>query len=407
MSSNALRSALAQGMGLTAGFAAGLAMMLPWPSAAWVAIAVAGLGVIFGAIVWRMYAACTRAVNDDLIAEGPRVRLEQTGTVAATQTAQQEQQAQVQEARTETEQIRQLLKDAIERLITSFGDINRRINEQRAVVIEVTGTNDAPGGSAAGFRRFVEDTSRTLDYFVENTVANSRSAMGMVQRMEDIRQGLSDIRGILGEIESISKQTNLLALNAAIEAARAGEAGRGFAVVADEVRHLSVRSNQFSQEIRSKVAHVNDAVVIAESAINEVASKDMNFTLQARQRVDQTMAEITQANERTTQGVARLGEIAALVENDVNAAVTALQFQDMATQLLDHVRRRTEALAMMTEALAQAGEQAANACPAGRARASADQAFLRCAEVIERARAHAAHNPVGRSGMSTGEVELF
>lgn len=403
----ALRSALVQGAGLTCGCVAGATMLLPWPTAIWVAMGAVGLGLVWCVITTRLYAVLAetadRAVADPVIAARVDADTQSTAVFAA---ASEEQATQVAQARDETERVKQLLSDAIETLIVSFGNINQRIQQQQEVVAGIIGATSTGASSTAGFQKFVEDTSRTLDYFVENTVVNSGSAMGLVDNMEDIRVRLGDIGGILGEIEAISKQTNLLALNAAIEAARAGEAGRGFAVVADEVRHLSGRTNQFSQEIRTKVASVNDCVMTAENAINELASKDMTFTLQAKQQVEQTMSEVRIVNEQMNISVQRTGEIAAHLERDVNAALVALQFKDPATQLLDHVGRRVEALGAMTEACARFGAArsagAANPYDPGELHAQVE----RCRVAVERARTRATYNPVARPGKSTGAVEL-
>jgi methyl-accepting chemotaxis protein len=397
-----LRRALVQGTGLTAGACAGLAMLLPWPVGAWVALAVAALGVIFAVIVVRLHNAYARTG-----AAGTQLAQVPSDCVAhsAIESATQEQRIQVGAAGGESEQIKRVLRDGIDTLIASFTDINQRIKQHKNIAVEITGAAGDVAGASAGFRKFVEDTTRTLDVIVENTVANSRNAIGLVERMEDVRQGLGEIRGILREIESISKQTNLLALNAAIEAARAGEAGRGFAVVADEVRHLSGRTNQFSQEIRTRVATVNDAVASAEEAINEMASKDMNFTLQARHQVDTTLAEISKVNERTTQGVVRLGEIATQVENAVNLAMSALQYQDMVAELLDRLSRRIEAVGMLSSALGRLGERSASACAADSGSGAIAEELERCARAIEAARRHAVPNPVAALIERTGAVE--
>ncbi|POB77192.1 methyl-accepting chemotaxis protein, partial [Vibrio vulnificus] len=87
------------------------------------------------------------------------------------------------------------------------------------------------------------------------------------------------------DMDAIAKQTNLLALNAAIEAARAGESGRGFAVVADEVRALSTRSTEFSAAIRKHVDVVHHEIQDAESAISQLADKDMSFALDSKHKI--------------------------------------------------------------------------------------------------------------------------
>jgi methyl-accepting chemotaxis protein len=102
---------------------------------------------------------------------------------------------------------------------------------------------------------------------VDNVIMNSKLGMELVELTDRISKRAADVESILGEIAGIAKQTNLLALNAAIEAARAGEAGRGFAVVADEVRDLSTRTSQFSQQIAVVMKSMREGVSGAEDAI--------------------------------------------------------------------------------------------------------------------------------------------
>jgi methyl-accepting chemotaxis protein len=178
----------------------------------------------------------------------------------------------------ELDKARRLVQDAGTTLETSFKGIATQSSRQEELSLAVAKGSD----ESSDFDRFIADTSTTLRAFVDNTVASSKVAMGLVEGMDEINDQLVAIRNDLGEIEAISKQTNLLALNAAIEAARAGEQGRGFAVVADAVRDLSLRTNQFSTRIRSSALAMEHSIHVAEERINSMASQDMNFALQAQ-----------------------------------------------------------------------------------------------------------------------------
>jgi methyl-accepting chemotaxis protein len=209
-------------------------------------------------------------------------------------------------------------------------------------------------------------------------------------------------------VEKIADQTNLLALNAAIESARAGEAGRGFAVVAAEVRKLSARSHSFSKEIWSCVNSVAASLKTAEESINSMASQDMSLAMESKSRMDDTMLKISAINQKTERAVSAMSGIAERVGDEVNACITSLQFQDMASQVLVHMDDRITLLEYLLTNLAELSlEQEHSGTDL---RTDCDQrlrhfkdALAKAGHLIEKA----GHNPVKQQSMAMGDVELF
>ena len=307
--------------------------------------------------------------------------------------------------RSEVSRVQDMLSDAIATLTSSFNGILTATQAQEAIAVGLV-KDDADAESATSFDTFVETTSDVMQKVVDNVVMNSKLGMELVELTDRISRRASDVESILGQIAGIAKQTNLLALNAAIEAARAGEAGRGFAVVADEVRDLSTRTSQLSQQISTVMKSMREGVSGAEEAIERLASTDMNFALQSKDQVAQVLTSIEDINQQRGKAIVRLGEQAREMDVEVNRAVTALQFQDLVSQLIGHVDRRVEGLGqLMTEfdALTDGIQHAVSAGDFGPLRNAAAAIQTSLATLDQRV----GGNPVSQQDVSHGEIDLF
>ena len=297
----------------------------------------------------------------------------------------------------ELTRVQTLLQEAIEGLTGSFHAMQAETDQQRTTALSLNGGD---GSAQFDFGSFVNETSGTMQRVVDSVVQNSKLGMELVELTEGIARETERVRSLLGEIGGISKQTNLLALNAAIEAARAGEAGRGFAVVADEVRTLSSRTNEFSLQIVSLVDCVQQKVKLTEHALANLAGQDMTFALESKQRVESVVGGLEAMHQRRQHSIEALGESVERVNGAVAYAVTSLQFQDMTSQLIGHVKRRIGNIEDVMKAVHELSQAAAH----GQVSAGHAQ---RIGEVLERLAAADSNNPVAQQAFREGEIELF
>ena len=225
------------------------------------------------------------------------------------------------------------------------------MNEMNATVQEVAQNAGSASSASAETREKAEAGAQVVEKAVHSIEQVHQMSLELKNDMTQLNEHAQDISRIMSVISDIADQTNLLALNAAIEAARAGEAGRGFAVVADEVRKLAEKT----------MASTND-VGNAIKAIQESTTKSMTG-------VDNAVERIGEATELASQSGRALQEIVATVEatgDQVNAIATASEEQSAASeeinqsivQVNDMSRQTAEAMAEAAKAVSDLAAQA-------------------------------------------------
>lgn len=238
---------------------------------------------------------------------------------------------------------RDLLSEAVTGLQSSFRGLNQQAESQVEMVTELvqkSSPDSITEDEAISFSQFAQETNDVLEVFVEQIIASSKDSMDIVHSVNDLSEKMAKVVSLISGVQSIADQTNLLALNAAIEAARAGEAGRGFAVVADEVRALSQSSNQFGGEIRQVVDQAMRDIAMVQETTSKIASKDMTFAITSKERVDSMLNEVTMLNQFISERLELVSGMSNEMGQNVNDAVRAMQFEDVIRQLLEYVESR-------------------------------------------------------------------
>ncbi|HZX78853.1 methyl-accepting chemotaxis protein [Lysobacter sp.] len=314
--------------------------------------------------------------------------------------------SEVQGSRGEIERTRVLIRESVAKLGTSFEAVNRKSREQSEVVSRIIDRTDGEHGGV-DVSRFAVQASQQMEQLVEALEAVSGQSTTTVTHIDAMAEHLDGIFALLEDVKSIADQTNLLALNAAIEAARAGEAGRGFAVVADEVRNLSERSTAFNEQIR-KLAHSSkDAIARVRDTVTQMASRDMDRSRGARAEAAAMLERVDGINRGLGNGMREIADCGRAIDGSVAEAVRSLQFEDIATQALGAATTHLDRLSAINRE-ATALHQLLHR--ADRADAEVRQTLQQLGQRIAAMRTEwerPPHKPVMQQSMDAGSVELF
>ena len=289
---------------------------------------------------------------------------------------------------TQLEDVVSHLQRAADSLNASLGDVRDKagiaadrmaetataMNEMNATVLEVAHNAEGAAEAATSVQGHAQDGAGIVLRTIQSMQSVQQQSSGLKGDMADLDKQAKDIGTVLTLIRDIADQTNLLALNAAIEAARAGEAGRGFAVVADEVRKLAEKTMSATREVETAIATIQegtgkssttvDGTVTSIEEVGRMAEESgqsleriSNLAGDSSSRVSAIAAAATEqsaASEEINRNIAEVNTLSAHIAEAMDMA--ARQVSDMAGQvsvvtgILDVIRQEDKKQALATEA---------------------------------------------------------
>ncbi len=242
----------------------------------------------------------------------------------------------------------ELIRASVNRISGSLTGLESQSSGQRQILrslidemLQMTGSDNSHSAEQAGLQRFFDETNALIAEFVSKMSQLQATSHGIAASFEQMQGQVSQITGTLNDISGITKQTDLLALNAAIEAARAGEAGRGFAIVAEEVRKLAARTADFNVDIRKALDDIMLSLQNVGGRVNEATQIDLSIAERSQATLAELGAELMELTDKAREHSRHITEITEKMHGMTQEGVMAMQFEDIVTQMMGRISQRT------------------------------------------------------------------
>jgi len=244
------------------------------------------------------------------------------------------------------ESSRHQMEEAVTSLTVRFAEIAARLDHALGL-----STGGAGGESAADVSA---RSQQQLDSVLQLLRTSMRTKAEMMAKVQGLQGFVNELHGMVEAIAQVTQQTNLLAINATIEAAHAGSLGRGFATVAQEVRALSKQSGETGVRIAEKIDSIGAAIVATCSAAEESTRREQEAVAASEATIHDVLSDFRSLAESLAGAAELLRQESQGIKGDVDQALVQLQFQDRISQVMSHVSANIE---RMPEVIRDYGEQ--------------------------------------------------
>jgi methyl-accepting chemotaxis protein len=242
----------------------------------------------------------------------------------------------------QVETTRNQTETAIMDLANRFVGINAKL--EASVRASQSAAGNLAGNAEGGALAVMTQSESSLTSVIDSIREAQHSRNDMLEQVRNLNDYTGELRAMAVKVAEIAAQTNLLALNAAIEAARAGEAGRGFAVVADEVRKLSSLSSETGKKMSGTVDIISNAITSVFKIAESSSEHDFKSVASSELIIQQVLQSFNNVTSNLSDSAELLQQESAGIRDELSDVLVSLQFQDRVSQILVHVRNNMEKL---------------------------------------------------------------